>query len=97
MWSRNQSELCGLLLVRLNHTACQIEMIEGSPNPNHSLRGVVLPIALELASMYAQSQGRRDVWLKSPANDMTRWFLIRDYGFDVASPKKGEAFLRKEV
>ncbi len=97
MWCRGESELCGLLLMRLNNTSCEIEMAEGSPNANHSLRGMVLPVALELASMYAQSQGRREVWLKSPANDMARWFLIRDYGFELATPKSGAAFLRKEV
>ncbi len=95
MWC--QSELCGLLLVRLNNTACRIEAVEGSPKPNHSLRGLVLLIALEMASMYAQSQGRREVWLCKPANDMLLWYIVNDYCFELVSPKTGPAFCRKQV
>jgi hypothetical protein len=97
MWCRNGSELCSLLLLRLNKTACRIEMVEGSPNSQHSMRGLVIPVALELAAMYAQAQGRREVWLCSPANDMLLWFLINDYGFELASPKNGNPFCRREV
>jgi hypothetical protein len=97
MWCRNGSELCSLVLMRLNNTACRIEMVEGSPNPHHSMKGLVIPAALELAAMYAQAKGRREVWLCSPANDMLLWFLINDYGFELVSPKKGRPFCRREV
>jgi hypothetical protein len=97
MWCRNGSELCGLVLMGLNSTACRIEMVEGSPHSNHSMKGLVIPVALELAAMYAQAKGRREVWLCSPANDMLLWFLINDYGFELASPKKGKSFCRREV
>ncbi len=97
MWCRNESELCGLLLMRLNNTACCIEMVESNPDPNHPLRGMVLTVALELSSMYAQSKGRREVWLCRPPNDMLFWYLVNVYGFELVSPKKGAAFCRKEV
>jgi len=97
MWCQNESELCSLVLMRLNNTACRIEIVEGSPNPNHTLRGLVIPVALELASMYAQAKGRREVWLCSPANDMLLWFLVKDYCFELASPKNGKPFCRREV
>jgi hypothetical protein len=97
MWCQGESELCGLLLARLNNTACLVEMVEGSPNPNHTLRGMVIPMALELSSMYAQAMGRREVWVPRPANDMLFWFLLNDYGFELVSTKRGSAFCRKEV
>jgi hypothetical protein len=97
MWCRNGSELCSLVLMRLNNTACRIEMVEGSPNPHHSMKGLVIPAALELAAMYAQAKGRREVWLCSPANYMLLWFLINDYGFELALPKRGKSFCRREV
>ncbi len=97
MWCGNESELCGLLQMRLNNTACWIEMVEGNPNPNHSLKGMVLTVALELASMCAQSKGRQEVWLYRPPNDMLFWYLVNAYGFELVSPKKGSAICRKEV
>jgi hypothetical protein len=72
-------------------------MVEGSPDPHHSMKGLVIPAALELAAMYAQTKGRREVWLCSPANDMLLWFLINDYGFELALPKNGRPFCRREV
>lgn len=97
MWCQNGGELCGLLLVRLLNTACLIEMVEGSPDPNHALKGMVIPLSLELAAIYAQAEGRRDVWLLRPANDMLFWFLTNDCGFELISTKRSGAFLRREV
>ncbi len=97
MWCQSERELCGFLLMRLNNTACRIEAVEGSPNPNHSMRGLVLLVALEMASMYAQSKGRREVWLCGPSNDMLLWYILNDYCFELVSPKTGPAFCRKQV
>jgi hypothetical protein len=97
MWCQNERELCSLVLLRLNKTACRIELVEGSPNPGHTLRGLVIPVALELAAMYAQAKGRREVWLCSPANEMLLWFIVNDYSFELASPKRGRPFCRREV
>ena len=97
MWCKKESELCGFLLVRLNNTACCVEAVEGSPNPTHGLRGLVLPVALELASRYAQLKGRQEVWLCKPANDMLLWHILNDYRFELVSPKRGASFCRKEV
>lgn len=83
--------------MRLNNTACCIKALEGSPDPNHGLKGLVLLVALELASMYAQSKGRREVWLYKPANDMLLWHILNDYCFELVSPKSGASFFRKEV
>ncbi len=97
MWCQNEQELCGLTLVRLNGTACWIEMMEGSPDPSHSLRGLVHLLALELASMYAQATGRRDVWLHRPANDMLLRYYLDVWGFALAKPKNAPPFCRREV
>ncbi len=85
------------MLMRLNNTACVIEMFEGSPNPHHSIKGMVPLVALEAASLYAQSTGRREVWLPSPANAMVLQYFLTGYGFELITPKKGVPFCRKEV
>jgi hypothetical protein len=97
MWCRNETELCGFVLLRMNSTACRIAMVEGSPDPHHSIRGMVLPVAVELASMYAQKTGRRDVWVSGPINAMVLQYLMNAYDFEAVSPKNGFAFCRREV
>ena len=97
MWNKSESELCGFLAVRLNNTACCIEGVEGCPNPIHGMRGLVLLVAIEFASMYAQANGRREVWICKPANDMLLWHLLNDYCFELAAPDTGAAFCRREV
>jgi len=97
MWCRQETELCGLLLLRLNSTACRIAMVEGSPNPHHSIRGLVLLIAVELASMYAQKTGRREIWVSGPTSDMVLQHLLSDYGLELAAPKRAAVFYRREV
>ena len=97
MWCRQETELCGLSLMTLNRTACQLCMVEGSPNPHHLVKGMVLLIALELASMWAQGSGRREVWVLGPMSDMILHHLLQDYGFELKVPLKGVAFCRKAV
>ena len=97
MWCKRETELCGLLLVRLNDSACCIAMLEGSPNPYHSMRGIVLLTALEFAAMFAQKTGRQDVWICGPIGDMILRHLLTDYGFELLKPRKGFSFCRKAV
>jgi hypothetical protein len=97
MWCGNEQELCGLTLMRLNKTACWIDMFEGSPAPHHPIKGLVPLIALELGTMYAQAAGRREVWICRPSNVLLLQYYLDIYGFKLASPKKGETFCRREI
>jgi hypothetical protein len=97
MWCGQETELCGLSLMKLNHTACMVCMVEGSPNPHHLIKGMVLLVTLETAAMYAQGTGRRDVWIMGPIGDMVLHHLIQDYGFEIMAPGRGIPFCRKGV
>jgi hypothetical protein len=88
-------DLCGLSLLTLNSTACKLSLIEGSPNPHHLIRGMVLLIGIELSSMWAQGSGRREVWVMGPMSDMILHHLLQDYSFDVMAPAKGLPFCRR--
>jgi hypothetical protein len=58
---------------------------------------MVLPIALELASIYAQGMGRRETWVCGVPNDVLAWHLIGAYGFEIAKPKGQTPFFRRIV
>lgn len=97
MWSRNEQELCGMLVARLNRTAAVVDAIEGSPKVNHSLTGKVLLLGLETAARYAQITGRRELWLMEPSNKKLTRLYVGQYGFEYVTPQKGVPFCRREV
>jgi hypothetical protein len=95
MWA--QKELCGLMIARLNQTACAVERIEGSPVSNHPFRNRVLLVGLDVAARYAQGSGREEVWLIEPANDKLIRIYVEVYGFELVTTKQGQRICRRKV
>lgn len=96
-WGKDETILCGLMLARLNNTACVVEFIEGSPNPEHPLKGSVIDLALEVAAQYAREMGRAELWVMEPANEHLIGLYVTGYGFEFVRPRKGSPFCRKVV
>ena len=97
MWCRKEAILSGLMLGRLNNTACVIDYLEGSPDDAHPLKGKVTLFGLDVAARYAQETGRREVWIKNPANDVLIDLYARAYGFEYVKPRQGGPYCRKAV
>ena len=97
MWSRDSGLLCGLMLARLNQSACVVERIESSPSDNHPFRHRVLMVGLDAAARYAQASGRQELWLMEPASESLTRKYVEEYGFESCTTKKGLHFCRRKV
>lgn len=93
-WVNN--DLLGLCLGRLNKTAVRIDYLEAAPISNHSLRGKLLPLAIETGAMYAQGTGRKELWLMDPVPAVIE-YSRRYYGFEYLEPQGSTPFCRIEV
>lgn len=96
IWAPDDATLCGLMVARLNATACVIERVEGAPDDSHPLKGYVLPIALEVGARYAQRCGRRELWLCEPSSQELIDYYV-GLGFEYVSKKVDRPFCRREV
>jgi hypothetical protein len=95
MWAATQ--LCGLMIARINQTACVVERIESSPVSNHPFRKKVLLVGLDAAARYAQTSGRSEVWIIEPANEALTKLYVEVYGFECSTTKQGQQFCRRKV
>jgi len=92
-WSCDR--LCGLAVGRLNRCAVAVDILEGNPDPNHPLRGVVLLAILQAATTYAQRTGRREIWLMEPAEGLVSHY--QSLGFSLETPRGGKPYCRRRV
>jgi hypothetical protein len=97
MWARNAGTLCGLMIARLNQTACAVERIEASPLDNHPFRHKVLMVGLDAAARYAQASGRRELWVMEPANENLTRVYVEEYGFESCTTSQGLHFCRRKI
>src|ERR1700692_4365281 len=61
VWSGDA--LCGLAIGRTRQTFCRVDYLEGSPVPNHPLRGSVAVLVSGAVIAYATALGREEVRL----------------------------------
>jgi len=82
--------LAGLSLGRPTHskTALRLEVVEGHPDPDHPLRGKVVPISLLCSELYARVIGARQVRLMEPHLPLIAYY--RSFGYSLI-PKAGAA------
>lgn len=86
IWSG--STLCGLALGRTRSDYCRVDYAEGSPEPDHPLKGHVIQIVATAAVAYATALGKDEVRLVDPLPELVAYYEM--LGFLLAKPK-GEA------
>ena len=77
--------LCGLALGWTRQTFCRVDFLEGSPDPEHPLKGHVTIIVSGAAVAYATAIDRQEVRLIDPIPAVVPHY--EDLGFTLASPK----------
>lgn len=83
--------LCGLSLGRLRANFCRVDYLEGSPLPDHPLRGKVAAVMLTAAVAYATATGKREIHLTDPLPAVVPHYLT--LGFQLAlNPDKTPYF-----
>ena len=88
VWSSDT--LCGLAIGRTRTEFCRVDYLEGSPMPDHPLRGKVAIIVSGAAVAYATALGKREVRLMDPIPAVVPHYV--DLGFTLASPKGGAPY-----
>ncbi len=96
MWAEGSRTLCGLMIARLNQTACAVERIEASPVDNHPFRHRVLMVGLDAAARYAQANGRQELWIMEPANEILTRKYVEEYGFESCTTRQAQHFCRRK-
>jgi hypothetical protein len=95
IWSGDQ--LCGLAVGHVNKTAVALDFVERSPSADCPLKGNIILIALETATVYAQELGRSQLWLMDPDEDLLEWYQ-ESYGFsDLAKTSQKTPYCWREV
>lgn len=92
-----QGEVCGLAIGKPSRGRRHLSVyfIEGNPDPQHPLKGRVLPILLEAAFLYAQALGCSFVRLIQPVEQLHA--LYRRHGFDFGKTKDGRIFCEQSL
>jgi hypothetical protein len=83
VWSGDT--LCGLAIGWTRKEFCRVDYLEGSPVPDHPLRGRVAVIVFGAAVAYATALGRAEVCLINPLPAVVPRYEA--LGFKLASPK----------
>jgi hypothetical protein len=83
VWS--EQVLCGLAFGRTRTGYCAVEYLEGSPEPDHPLKGRVTVIVSGAAVAYATALGKPQLRLIDPLEAMVPRY--KALGFELATPK----------
>jgi len=93
VWSGHT--LCGLAIGGTRKQFCRVDYLEGSPVPDHPLRGSVTVIVLGAVVAYAAALGRAEVRLVNPLPAVLPHYEA--LGFTLASPKGEAPYCRWKV
>jgi hypothetical protein len=87
IWS--DEHLCGLALgaPSLRRRNLTIRVVQGSPLANHPLKGKILPIVIELASMYGAALDCQELRFSNPLTGMIP--VYERVGFRLVRERKG--------
>lgn len=77
--------LCGLAVGEVRGTHVRVNYIEGSPDPEHPLKGKVVSAVLTASTTYARIVDRREVRLVDPVEAMIPRY--RALGLMLVSPR----------
>jgi hypothetical protein len=88
--------LAGMFFGTLTGEAFVLRWVEGDPRPDCPLRGRRLLIALDVATNYAQRNGRYELRVE-PINEVLINLFERDYGFRAVKPRDSKPYWSKQV
>lgn len=76
-----QGVLCGLMVATISKARVNVNVVyvEASPDPEHPLKSVFLPIALYQAELFAASLGATHVSVSNPLPDVVSLYLNLEY------------------
>ena len=91
------AELCGLALGSVSKGRQQITVrfMEGSPRPEHPLRGAVAIVVFEAAAAFAEVLRADRILLRSPLPAL--WPLYTRFGFTLAFESAGLVYFEKTL
>ena len=95
IWSNE--ELCGL---GVGHPSAgrhflSLNVLEGSPNPHHPLKGKILGLVIATADTYARALDLKFLRLLEPFAEMLRHY--REQGFSLAGGEAGKQYYERRV
>ncbi|AYA06747.1 hypothetical protein V1951_21260 [Yersinia sp. 2544 StPb PI] len=82
--------LCGLMLARRSRRQICVTLryLEGNPDPNHPLKGYVLPIATLIAESFASQYGIATVCISRPEKGLIAQYASRGYQFNATDTSR---------
>ena len=95
VWSP-QDRLSALALGLTTGECVEIRFLEGDPRQDCPLKGRRALIVLECAACYAQARGRSELRVR-PINKRLETLYVEIYGFQLATPSRGQAYYFKRV
>lgn len=92
-----EDELCGLAVGRVSegHENLALHFMEGSPDPEHALRGNVADVVFACAQLYARAVGAGWLVLKNPDRNLESFY--QELGFGLAYEERGTRYCRRPV
>jgi hypothetical protein len=87
--------LCGLAIGRTRQTFCRVDYLEGSPVPNHPLRGSVAVLVSGAVIAYATALGREEIRLVDPIPEVVPYY--ETLGFSLANTKGQTSYCSSKV
>ena len=88
--------LCALGLATPTETSLKLVFLEGDSRPDCPLKGLRIPIFLDVAANYAQDRGKTElrVW---PLNDNLAELYLEAYGFSLVTVGPGAPYWVRRV
>jgi hypothetical protein len=88
--------LAGLALVLTTSQYVEIRFSQGDPRADCPLKGRRSLIIVECAACYAQARGRPELRVQ-PVSDRLKTLYVEKYLFELATPRRGDAYYYKRV
>jgi hypothetical protein len=87
--------LCGLAWGRTGANYCSVNYLEGSPLPNHPLKGSVAVVVSGAMATYATALERPEIRFLEPLPEVVR--LYQSLGFTLANPPKQPPYCSRRL
>jgi hypothetical protein len=95
IWSP-EARLSALSLGLTRSNYVEIRFLEGDRRRDCPLKGSRALIAIQCAAAYAQARGRAELRVQ-PTNERLKSLYMDIYGFELATPRRGEAYYVRKV
>lgn len=93
IWS--QRILCALAVGRIGSAYVGVNFLEGSPEPNHPVRGYVTGTVMAVAERYAAATARGEVRFFDPLPELVPWYA--KFGYSLARPRREAPYCWRRI